>query len=195
MLIKEKTFEEFESQHSQRNRKRDAWVESLKQHLGDDLIIAEIGVSVGVNSKRIVDILEPKEFYLIDPWNFDDYGPDLPIHKYMKDFVYHKLGNEECVHIIEDYSYNALSNFPDETFDYIYIDGEHDYDNVMKDLICSYPKVKSGGLIGGHDYWETHEVIPAVNEFIKNKKIVDYSLPSNPERGKDGNSDFFFVKM
>ena len=34
----------------------------------------------------------------------------------------------------------------------LYIDGAHDYDSVLQDIELYYPKIKSGGLICGHDY-------------------------------------------
>ena len=199
-MNKTEQFSIFENENKFRNKRRDSWLECLLEYLPENSICVEIGVSAGVNSKRIVDILKPEKLYLIDPWYFtreqlkERNNPDAPRHKYMKDFVYHKLSGEPCVEIIEDYSYNVFGDFTDEMFDFAYIDGDHSYKSVYEDLTSVFPKVKSGGIIAGHDYFGTHEVILAVNDFIKTKNIKQWFPPVGPEMGCDGNSDFFFIK-
>ena len=65
----------------------------------------------------------------------------------------------------QDYSYNIADTFPDKYFDFIYIDGSHEYKDVKKDLELYLPKTNH--LIGGHDYQkEWPGVIQAVNELI-----------------------------
>jgi len=50
----------------------------------------------------------------------------------------------------------------------VYIDGAHDFDNVMLDLIHWVPKVKIGGIVSGHDYFysESCKVPRAVDAYI-----------------------------
>lgn len=36
--------------------------------------------------------------------------------------------------------------------DLVFIDADHRYDHVVEDILAWYPKVKSGGIICGHDY-------------------------------------------
>lgn len=45
----------------------------------------------------------------------------------------------------------AAAAFPDRSFDCVYIDGSHDFDSVVADLRAWLPKIKSGGLLAGHD--------------------------------------------
>jgi len=49
--------------------------------------------------------------------------------------------------IRRDYSHVVLKEFDDSYFDWIYIDGRHEYDVVKKDLELSDLKVKLGGFI------------------------------------------------
>jgi predicted O-methyltransferase YrrM len=49
-------------------------------------------------------------------------------------------------------SEQAAHAMPDNTLDFCYIDADHSYDGVKKDLNIWLPKVKSGGIICGHDY-------------------------------------------
>ena len=48
-------------------------------------------------------------------------------------------------------SVEAASLYEDNTLDFVFIDGAHDYDSVMADVAAWFPKVKSGGVIAGHD--------------------------------------------
>jgi len=71
------------------------------------------------------------------------------------------------INLVQDFSYNIIDNYPNNYFDFIYIDASHEYDDVKRDIEISLPKIKNGGLIGGHDYQkEWPGVIKAVNEVI-----------------------------
>lgn len=35
----------------------------------------------------------------------------------------------------------------------VFLDGDHSYESVCRDIAMWYPKVKSGGYFGGHDYF------------------------------------------
>mgnify|MGYP003327644338 CR=1 FL=1 len=68
----------------------------------------------------------------------------------------------------------VCSVFPDDFFDFIYIDAAHDYDSVKEDLTNWYPKLKINGIIAGHDYVPNslnNEVVMAVNDFFREKKM------------------------
>ena len=53
--------------------------------------------------------------------------------------------------LIVDDSCKVAKRFPDEFFDYIYIDAQHDCPDVVKDIEAWWPKLKTGSLMGGHD--------------------------------------------
>jgi predicted O-methyltransferase YrrM len=46
----------------------------------------------------------------------------------------------------------AAAMIPDESVDTVYIDSDHSYSGVKKDVALWEPKVKRGGYIAGHDY-------------------------------------------
>jgi hypothetical protein len=58
---------------------------------------------------------------------------------------------------------------PDESLDFVYIDGIHSHAEVMSDLCCFFPKIRNGGLIAGHD-WNKYGVKKAVREFTSGTK-------------------------
>jgi hypothetical protein len=72
-------------------------------------------------------------------------------------------------------SINASKIYKDKTIDFIFIDANHDYDNVKKDIEAWFPKVKIGGVIAGHDYTKHWPgVVKAVNDFFVEKNTVIY---------------------
>jgi predicted O-methyltransferase YrrM len=64
----------------------------------------------------------------------------------------------------EDYSYNVVDEFEDNSFDFIYIDASHTYEDTKKDIELYLPKVKKGGIIGGHDYQQ--DEFPGVKKSV-----------------------------
>jgi lipopolysaccharide biosynthesis glycosyltransferase len=56
------------------------------------------------------------------------------------------------VHLYKSDSSSYLDKQADNTYDIIYIDGDHSYNGVKNDLASSYKKIKNGGYIMGHDY-------------------------------------------
>jgi len=131
---------------------------------------AEIGVQCGGNAKRIHSITCPKEFHLIDPWmgNTVFYPPANPI--YSSEDLYHNVCEyfdeyDEC-YIHRMTSNEAAPLFPDNHFDFLYVDGDHSYEGVKSDLVNYYPKVKLGGIIMGDDYHSSWGgVVRAFDEF------------------------------
>lgn len=53
---------------------------------------------------------------------------------------------------IEKPSLEAVLDFADSSLDFVYIDANHDFDNVMRDIIEWTPKVKKNGIVSGHDF-------------------------------------------
>ena len=49
-------------------------------------------------------------------------------------------------------SIEAASKYPDKAYDFVFIDANHSYAEVKKDLLAWYNKVKPGGVYCGHDY-------------------------------------------
>lgn len=54
--------------------------------------------------------------------------------------------------MIRKYSMEVLKDFSDGFFDFVYIDGNHDFINTAMDIYHWDKKVRSGGIVAGHDY-------------------------------------------
>lgn len=154
---------------------REEYLYKVKSMLPINPFCAEVGVLKGEFSMLIFNILHPKALFLIDPFEtrnekiYDDGHLVAYSNQFDKEYVKHKFRNEvETVSIIETYSVIAAPTLADGSFDFIYIDASHLYQDVLDDLRAFYPKIKKGGCIAGHDYGLTFPgVIKAVNEFCK----------------------------
>jgi predicted O-methyltransferase YrrM len=67
---------------------------------------------------------------------------------------------------IEATSELAADQIADNSLDLVFIDANHSYDYVKKDIIKYTPKLKENGLLTGHDI-DYPGVNQAVNEMIK----------------------------
>lgn len=68
-------------------------------------------------------------------------------------------------------------------FDYIYIDGDHNYKGVIKDLVAAHKKLEKGGVIVCDDYGNPGGVKRAVDEFCVKYEYKLEQMPSNPNGG------------
>jgi len=96
--------------------------------------------------------------------------------------------------ILRSFSYDAV-HFFGPTFDFVYIDGEHSYEAVTKDMKDWWPKIKQGGILAGHDYNDTNQgTIDAVNEFAEQNSLNFKITGTAPEKGDAGAPSWVFIK-
>lgn len=161
------------------------------KNLGDDVVGCELGVSYGFNLVYFLDNLPNiKKVYAIDPYAPYDDGPSGWVPKEVMDRVKSCMldnieENKDKVVFLEKSSDEAHSMIEDNSLDYIFIDGDHNYEAVIKDVHNYYSKVKSGGIFAGHDKsWPG--VTRAINEFRSSKSL--------PEPSSCANDCWFWIK-
>ena len=54
--------------------------------------------------------------------------------------------------VIKSDSVKAADKIKDNSLDLVFIDGDHSYEGVKRDIEAWLPKIKKGGWISGHDY-------------------------------------------
>ncbi len=140
--------------------------ERMLHALPKNAIVAEIGTQYGAFAEKIMLATHPQKLHIIDI--------DLSLLRAnLDERTAIKAGLENhSVELHQGDSSTVIATFPDQYFDWIYIDGDHSYDGVKKDIEKSYPKLKEDGLLVFNDYthWSPYEMIPygiprAVNEF------------------------------
>lgn len=113
---------------------------------------AEIGVKEGEYSEIICR--SGLKLYGIDPYlKYDDYvEPETQesLNQAMEKAA-NRLKSYDFTQIRKT-SMGALDEFPDESLDFVYIDGNHSFKFVTEDIFEWSKKVKKGGIIAGHDY-------------------------------------------
>lgn len=171
--------------------------EEFKQYVQDKkVIILEAGVYRGYYSKELFKIFNCEKLYLLDQW-FSEYE-----------------GGKYKVPNILDYAKTAMSFFdgcknvifiksgslsfdlwPDDYFDYVYLDNDHSYEHCVKEFPKYWYKVKSGGMISG-DNLEAPGVKRALDEFSENLGIEYQSQPwkVNADNGTAIASDWWIWK-
>jgi hypothetical protein len=164
----------------------------VKKHTrGMMLTVVELGTDRGYNARSILDNLNVENIYLVDPYlskekigkhtgfGFVRTGSELAFKEAQRQVKKHS----EKVLFIRKLSTEAIDEIPDD-IDFLYIDAVHEKEWVEKELELYYPKMKKGGVIGGHDaYADFIGVMQAAIEFA-NKKGLEL-------QGKD--VDWWFV--
>jgi hypothetical protein len=146
-----------------------------KKHFAgrQDLRGIEIGVAAGDNSLSILQELSIEKLFLIDP--YVPYEFDGRIWDASTDYAiaHTKLAGYPQIVWLQKTSESAIREFQnEEAVDFVYIDGNHSYEAVKKDIRLYYPLIRENGLIGGHDYSPyTESVMRAVNEFAEEAKL------------------------
>lgn len=165
-------------------KRNDLFAELLRRGLTGNAV--EIGVAEGGYSFYLLDCW-PGTCYQIDPWMAMDSGEYRDynnVDQVEQDRRYmlvletsRKYGGRSIP--VRMRSTNAAQHFPDQYFDFVYIDANHKYDFVKKDLESWWPKLKVGGIFAGHDYLDgiiasgEYGVKTAVNEFAANRFLLN----------------------
>lgn len=76
----------------------------------------------------------------------------------------------DIITLVESLSTECLSKINVEAYDFIFIDGSHDYSSVLNDIEYLWPALRAGGMMAGHDF-NLESVYEAVYFFVKSKKI------------------------
>lgn len=99
--------------------------------------------------------------------------------------------------LIKGRSVDVASEFRDESLDFVFIDGNHAYEFVVQDLAAWTPKVRSGGIVYGHDFddytrshrWSEMHVQQAVRGWIASYRIAPWYVLT-----RNRNKSWLYVK-
>jgi predicted O-methyltransferase YrrM len=144
----------------------------VKNKFDYPITAVEVGVEHGFNASEMLNRMNIKTLYLVDPYTaYIDCLTNGVIQEaldesYQKMLFSIRYFLDKTV-VVKKTSIEASKDFEDNFFDFVYIDASHDYEPVKADINAWWPKVKIGGIIGGHDYkWSPH-VERAVREFTE----------------------------
>jgi hypothetical protein len=141
------------------NKYRDHFFPRMCKELGYK-IGAEIGVDKGGFSNHMLSKSDLEMYYCIDPW-IDNFGSG-----HLEGYFDPNGGNrkQECadqlqefidaerVELVQATGLEVSSEIPDNYLDFVYIDGDHSLEGIFYDIYAWTPKVRTGGIVAGHDY-------------------------------------------
>lgn len=146
-------------------------IEKVTGRSATDMKAVEVGCFAGESA--LIFGYHFRHIYCVDPWN------NLPRSEMDEKYI----NRREDMNVVEkafDKRMSVLDNFSkvkqtstvaaqifdDKSFDFVYIDADHRYRSVIRDIEAWLPKIKTGGFIGGHDY---HRRCPGVINAVTNK--------------------------
>ena len=143
-----------------------AWLAAMDK-LGSGAKVVEVGVERGINACECIAKWEGIDLTLVDSYKGNEVKP--PTNGFTAE-----LNRRGVKWMLMD-SCDAAKLFDDESLDFVYIDADHSYEAVMKDIMAWASKVRHGGVLGGHDYSEPScgGVKRAVDEIFGDKVNFD----------------------
>jgi len=149
---------------SKKKHRRRRW-HCVASRVSAGAIGAEVGVYEGAMSKALFKLIPDLRLYMVDRWKV--YSEDERIGS-PKTKIARILDAKEWkriymaakkvaaawpgAHIIQADSVDAAPFIADGSLDFVFIDGDHAYEGVKRDIAAWLPKVKPGGWLTGHDY-------------------------------------------
>lgn len=169
---------------------------------------AEIGVECGLYSEVLCKANPNIQLYSIDAWTaykgYRDHVSQEKLDGFME--ITKKRLAPYNAKVIKGFSMDIVKQFKDESLDFVYIDGNHEFQQTVNDIAEWQKKVRPGGIVAGHDYilrknngylmhvphaihgyCDSYDIKPL---FILGKK----SDPKPPVGYRDTARSFFYVK-
>jgi hypothetical protein len=159
--------------------------ELLRSAEGPMLKGVEVGVFHGVTAANLLALMPDLELYGVDPWapypadteqsrpdHVQQLGDTKTLYWGLPIALRHLAVNASRWHPIRLPSVNAARCFDDGELDFVFIDGEHSYEAVKADIEAWWPKIRTGGVLVGHDYDPERfpGVCRAVDEFAESNQ-------------------------
>lgn len=140
-----------------RNKQTLEALRKLAKDIGDtsNKTMIEIGCYAGESTEVWCNTF--KFVHCIDPWlDGKGYDPNDTASIRMSDDIERQFDRRLSAYDnhkkYKNFSYDVHELFEDGSLDFVYIDGEHTYKGVKKDIELFLPKIKPNGFIGGHDF-------------------------------------------
>lgn len=169
---------------------------------------AEIGVERGLYSKVLLQHNSKLFLYSIDAWTayhgYRDHVTQSKMNQLLEDAKENLHKYQDRNVLVKKFSVDAAKGFEDGSLDFVYLDGNHEYVQVVNDLGAWDPKVRIGGIVAGHDYIRRKHngylmhVIPAVNGFVDSYQISPLFILGRKDRRpgekRDTARSWFYIK-
>jgi hypothetical protein len=157
-----------------------------------------MGAEIGIWKGRMAGFLLRRPdltLYMVDHWQavpgYEDYGltdaDQIKNHARALDGTAFAKARRIVLH---KESWLAAMGVDDESLDFVFIDADHSYAGVEKDIKLWMPKLKRGGLLSGHDYDNPNE-----KNGKEVKRAVDDAVAANNWNLEIGEESTWFVRL
>jgi hypothetical protein len=167
---------------------------------------AEIGVYKGIYAEKLFNSIPNLHLNCIDAWQaysgYNVFNTQARAKKLYEEAT--KRLSKYNVTIIRKFSMDALDDFEKRSLDFVYIDANHALPWVMDDICWWSRKVRRGGIVAGHDYWEDKNpglgmhVKHAIHCYVSAYKIRPLFIVGTRAKKegviRDDKRSWFFVK-
>lgn len=153
------------------------------------LVGVEVGVLEGSFSRFMCQTIPGVRLYSVDSWGIGDKREKMRnYHVKMYERAKMKLAGYNAI-MIRECSAIAVKVFEDNSLDFVYIDANHNFLNVLEDVTIWTDKIRLGGIVSGHDY-NRLSVKEAVDTYTK-KNGYRLEVTGLDDRGRQS---WWFVK-
>lgn len=169
-------------------RKARPYIEMLRSQLGEPTRAAEVGVWQGSMSRQLLRSFPELELLMVDRYcKYNKASHDARLSKMTQlefDGALSYAVSSTSKHaarriVMVGDSLKVCQEIKLESLDFVFIDADHSYEAVKKDIPNWKKTVRKGGIVSGHDYSPRHRgVCQAVDEFCAEH---GYSLNHLPQ--------------
>lgn len=125
----------------------------------------EVGSNIGESALMLASVGPFDKVTCVDIWE-----RSLARDRFMK--VTSNLRGQGKINVMHCPSECAAEDISAASLDFVYIDADHRYSGVKRDIALWASNIKPGGMIGGHDYSDRFPgVIRAVDEFVDQNEL------------------------
>lgn len=120
----------------------------------------EVGVAEGNYAAEFLNLWSGR-YVMVDRWQhidgYDDVmnGPDGEHEVRYQQAMAVAARFPGRVQVCRMDSVAAAQQFADRSLDFVYIDGDHSFAGCQRDIIAWAPKIRVGGMLAGHDYYNS----------------------------------------
>jgi len=138
-------------------------VDLINENQKENMQVAEIGVYDGATTKHYIETIKNNNGHLYALDWFEGNPTATGIHGYnpnnketaKNSFISNVEPYLDIITILDGKSEDLISHIPDNSLDICFIDADHRYSYIFKDIELCLSKVKPGGILCGHDFeWE-----------------------------------------
>lgn len=160
----------------------------------EPVIGAEIGIWKGKMSQFLLR-REDLTLYMVDSWlavpglEAEGFTADAQAQNHVDAILRTDFAADRRIVLHVDSEIAAMTT-PDESLDFVFIDADHSYEGVRKDIRAWMSKLKRGALLAGHDYDNPNE-----RNGKEVKRAVDDTVSDNGWHLKLGVESTWFVRL